>query len=347
MRRDPLRDASGRRIVVLPGGMEITRAELAAFGALVLLGLLLAVVSLGWGRTRLDLWQPLDPDQSFALYQVRLPRLLLGFMAGSLVAMAGAILQTLARNPLADPGLLGLSQGAMVAILLLTVLAPAIPPVWLPFAAMSGGLATAFLLLFLVGGRASGLAVLLMGIALESTLSAVTAMLLLYTPPDTSYALASWMAGSLSLADWPRVRMLAPWFGAGLIAIFLLGRGLRLLDLGTAGAMALGLDAARLRACALLVAVLVSSAALTAVGPLMFLGVIAPLLTQAMLRSTGRIRLALSALTGGVLVSAADMVARNLGSDIGMPVGLALIIIGTPLFIAAMRLRHFYRSDPS
>ncbi|WP_104494134.1 MULTISPECIES: iron ABC transporter permease [Paracoccus] len=341
------RALDGRRVLRLPGGMQIGLANLAAALALTLASLGLGAVSLSWGETRLDLLAPLDADQAFALYQVRLPRLLLGFMAGWSVALAGAMLQSLARNPLADPGLLGLSQGAMVAIMVLTVLAPGLPPAWLPGAALLGGLAVAALLLALVRGHAGGLAVLLMGIALESTLSAVTAVLVLYTPPETSHALAGWMAGSLALADWPRVTMLAPWFAASPIAILLLGRALRLIDLGTPMAMALGLDAALARVAVLIVAVLLSSAALTAVGPLMFLGVMAPQLAAALSPASGRARLVLAALTGGLLVTAADMLARNAGTDIGLPVGLVLVTLGAPLFVLAMRMRLFLRMSSS
>lgn len=349
------RGLDGRRILHLPGGgPQLRLHNLVAFMLLLVALLAMALASLLSGQTQLD-WgtlsdllrgRPVDEDQAFALLQIRLPRVLLGIMAGCCVALSGAILQTLARNPLADPGLLGLSQGAMVAILLLGVAAPGLSRQWLPFAGFAGGLAVAVLLVALVGrNRAGGLAMLLMGIAIETTLSAVTSILILYTPPEQSFALSAWLAGSLFHANWATVATLAPWFIFALAGILLIGGALRPHDLGPETAMALGEDVRRSRLVALLLAVLISSAALSAVGPLMFLGVMAPHLAGFLSPASGRARLLLSALTGGLLVTAADMLTRNAATGIALPVGLSLVIVGAPLFIITMRLRLLARMD--
>lgn len=280
----------------------------------------------------------------FALLEVRLPRIAIGFMAGWLIAMSGAFLQTLARNPLADPGLFGLNQGAVVVIMLVMILAPNASRTIIPFAALLGGVSVALLLLWLVGpNHTGGLAILLMGLALETTLSSITSIMILYAPEEISHALSSWLAGSLLLADWPGVLALTPWFLLSLPICLILGKTLPALDLGEHVAMAIGDNVRRTRPLILLGAVLLSAAAVTAVGPLIFLGVMAPHLATAISPATGRMKLMLSGLMGGTLVVAADGLTRSGLAGGGLPVGLSLTIIGVPLFIVALRLRALHR----
>lgn len=347
------RALNGRRVLRL-WGAEVGLHNLSVAAALSLATMAVVLWSLSSGQTQMGTGTVLaaltgaevTPDQAYAIFEVRLPRVILGFMAGWAVALAGAMLQSLARNPLADPGLLGLSQGALVAILVLTVAFPTLPRNWLPFAAFAGGLGVALTILALIGrNRSSGMAILLMGIAVETVLSGVTSILILYTPPEQSYALAAWMAGSLAGAGWSGIATMAPWFALGLVAIALLGRALALYDLGDQMAMALGEDVARSRPLILIAAVFLTSAALTAVGPLMFLGVMGPHIAAMLSPATGRMRLALSALVGGLLTITADLVTRTATQNIALPVGLSLVIIGAPLFIITMRLRLLSRAS--
>ncbi|KPF46039.1 iron ABC transporter permease [Rhizobium sp. AAP43] len=346
MRRD--RATDGKPIIRLTSGLQIGEGNLAAGLGLIALALALACLSTGLGSTETgmpDLLHSLAggalPDaEAYALWNVRLPRIVLGFMAGWSVALAGAMLQSLARNPLADPGLFGLSQGSITMIMLLLVFFPAASKLLVAFAAVGGGLAVALLLIGLVGGeRSSGLAILLMGIAIETMLSALASVLLLYTPAETSYALSDWLAGSLFHADWQLIGTFAPLFCVTPIGIFLIGRALSAYDLGNDMAMALGEPIARSRPLVLGFAVLLSSAAVTAVGPLTFLGVLAPQLAGYVSPAIGRARLFLSALTGGILVVGADALTRGIGADMPMPIGLAVTLIGVPLFVVALRLQ--------
>lgn len=342
----------GRAALRLPGGIALPLANLAAGLALVAAGVGLAMLSLTTGATPVtlaDLFGGGTEDARFALTEVRLPRIVLGFMAGWCIALTGAMLQSLAQNPLADPGLLGLSQGSMLTILMLLVFVPAAPLALIPLAAMAGGLAVALLLVALTrgggGGRpgSEGLALLLMGIAVETTLSPLTAMLVLYLPPETSYAVSAWMAGSLFQASPATIAALAPWFLASLPVVAVLGRVTRVQDLGDPLAQALGAPLGWARPAILVAAVLLTSAAVTAVGPLAFLGVMAPHLAGAISRATGRMRLVLSGLTGGVLVIAADTLTRASPLTIALPIGLTLTLIGAPVFIIALRLRALAR----
>ncbi|MBP1849568.1 FecCD family ABC transporter permease [Rhizobium halophytocola] len=346
------RATDGKAIVRLTGGLQLGLGNLLAALALIGVIVYLAALSTGLGNTDtglLDLVQwlfgePLGDEQLYALWTVRLPRIVLGFLAGWSVALAGAMLQSLARNPLADPGLFGLSQGSMTTIMLLLVLVPGAPKVLIALAAVGGGLGVGLALILLVGGeRSSGLAILLMGIAIETVLSSIAAMLLLYTPTQTSVALADWMAGSLFQASWPTIANFLPLFLASLAGIFLVGRALGVYDLGHQMAMSLGVSVGWSRPLILIFAVVLSSASVTAVGPLTFLGVLAPQIAAFVSPATGRARLYLSGLTGGILVIAADALARGPLRDMPMPIGLALTLIGVPLFIIALRLQALRR----
>ncbi|MDR6100396.1 ABC-type Fe3+-siderophore transport system permease subunit [Agrobacterium larrymoorei] len=352
MKRDVA--TGGKAVLRLHSGLQINIGNLKAGLALLLLALVLAALSVSLGNTDTGLMDLLRSfmggqiadDQAYALWTVRLPRILLGFMAGWSVALAGAMLQSVARNPLADPGLFGLSQGSMTTIMLLLVLMPAAPKIMVAVAAVGGGLAVAFLLIALVGrDRSSGLAILLMGIAIESALSSVSSVLLLYTPAETSLSLADWMAGSLFQANWQTIFVFVPLFAMSLIGIFLLGRALAVFDLGNEMAMALGETVKHSRPLIIVFAVLLSASSVTAVGPLTFLGVIAPHLASFISPAVGRAKLLLSALTGGILVVTADTLSRGLLADTPMPIGLALTLIGVPLFILTLRLQSLRRTN--
>lgn len=342
-----MRSLDGRRVLRLHGGLLLRLHNLAATGGLLLALAVAAGVSLATGVTDIDwahVWQagPGGADaQAFALWQVRLPRVLLAGMAGWCLAVTGAMLQSTARNPLADPGLLGISQGATVAILLAMVAAPAwAAGMGLSAAAMGGALAAALALVALTrGSAASGLALVLMGIALESTLSAVTGILLLYAPAEASLSLSRWMAGSLDQANGRAVLVLLPWVLASLLALPALGRRLRSHELGDALAQALGEDVRRSRPVVLLAAVLLTAVTLPAVGPLMFLGIMAPHLAGALSPATGGMRLLLSGLMGALLLVGADCLTRAAVSAGTLPVGLSLVLIGVPLFLLVLRLR--------
>ncbi|MCC9621034.1 iron ABC transporter permease [Thalassospira sp. MA62] len=347
------RGLHGSPVLRFTSGLEIRLHNICSAFALLLVTAFIGVAAALVGSTDIaisDLWsmlfgQGISAESGFAIMDVRLPRILLAFMAGWCVALTGAMLQSLAQNPLADPGLLGLSQGSMVMIMLVLVLFPAMPMVLMPVAGFGGGLAIAILLLVLVGRHhAGGLGILLMGIAIETTLSSITSILVLYSPPEKSHALASWLAGSLFQSDWSAVGSFAGWFALSVPALLVIGRKLRSLDLGDHMAMALGEQVHRTKPLILIVAVFLSAAATTAVGPLAFLGVMAPHLAGFISPAKGRARLILSAMMGGLLVVGADSLTRLLSTDVAIPTGLAIIMIGAPLFIISLRIRAVRRS---
>lgn len=349
-----LHSDDGYLVVRLTSGLQVKVVHVCVCAVLALLTFIVGLVSVSVGTTTTsvhDIWllvtgQLTDSDRLYAMWDVRLSRIVLGFMAGWCVALTGAMLQSLSQNPLADPGLLGLSQGAMVMILVCMVFFPVYSAGWLPFAAIVGSLGVALLLLLLVGRHnTNGLSIILMGIAVETVLSSVTSILLLYTPAETSVALATWMAGSLFFSSWDAIAGFAPWFFLSFPAMFMIGHVLRTYDMGDQMAMALGEPVARSRPLVLLVAVVLTAAALTAVGPLMFLGIMAPHVMSFIAPATGRIRLLMSAMMGGFLVVCADTLTRTFAGDIALPVGLSLMMIGIPVFILSLRLRNLRRAN--
>ncbi|MEN5278653.1 iron ABC transporter permease [Brucella sp. TWI432] len=343
----------GRTIIRLHNGLALRQRDLLAGAALFLIMLALIILSLNVGDIHVGLTdilpvifgQAADHDQNYAILTVRLPRIILGFMAGWSAALAGAVLQSVARNPLAEPGLFGISAGSMTMILILLAFAPAAPKAYVVLAALGGGLAVTCVLLLLVGrGHVDGLAILLMGIAVGTVLTSVDSFLLLYLPAELSYNLASWMAGSLFQANWETILFFLPLIALSIIGIVIFGAALNCYELGNHLAMALGEPVHFSRPVILFFAVLLSASSVTAVGPLSFLGILAPQLTGFLTGATGRARLFLAALMGGNLVIAADILTRlSFGGRVSLPLGLSFTLIGVPLFLAILRLRSFYR----
>ncbi len=338
----------GKRVLRLANGLQMRTGNLLAGCGLAAAALILAAWSTGLGLTDAGLADllraltggSLSDAETYALLTVRLPRILLGFMVGWAVALSGALLQSIARNPLADPGLFGFSQGSMIMIMLLLVIAPVAPKSLVALAAVTGGLCVAGLLLWLVGGeRSSGLSIVLLGIAVETVLSSFGSLLILYLPTETSIALSEWLAGSLFQANWSVIAAFTPLFVLGLVGSLLAGGATSAYDLGTEMAQALGEPVARSRPLILLFAVVLSAAAVTAVGPLVFLGVLAPHIAGFLSPAVGRARLLLSGLVGGMLVVAADALTRGIAGGLPLPLGLSLTMVGVPLFIIALRLQ--------
>lgn len=334
-----------RRITVGLASVKLHNALTFAFLSLATIAI--AGLSISTGSTEVDFWQSLrilaggeaTELERYAVYEVRLPRILLGFMTGWVVAMAGAMLQSMAQNPLADPGLLGLSQGALTVLMILIVFFPLVPREIYPFAAMLGGLAVGLFLLLLTGrNNTGGIAILLMGIAVETTLGSVTAMLLLYTPPEVSWSLAIWLSGSLFASSWDTVGQFTFWYGFAILVIMALGRSTKVMDLGDQMAMSLGEGVTYSKPVVLVICVLITAAAVTQVGPMTFLGILAPHLARFLSPANGKSRLFLAGMMGGLLVILADLVTRSAITDRFMPIGLTIIIVGAPLFIISLRL---------
>ncbi|AXT48014.1 MULTISPECIES: FecCD family ABC transporter permease [Chromobacterium] len=287
------------------------------------------------------LWHPAtaDPATEVIVWQIRLPYALIAIAAGLALGLAGAEMQTVLHNPLADPFTLGLQPaaafGAALAILL-DVSIPGVPGPWmLPVNAFVFALGSALLLD--VVARWSNMptsGVVLFGIALFFSFNALVSLLQFVSTADSLQDLVFWLMGSLSRADWPKIALL---FGAfALILPWSLSQSWRLtaLRLGEDRAASFGINVRRLRLSSLLRASLLTALAVAFVGTIGFIGLIAPHIARRLVGEDHRFYLPVSALTGAAILSMASVVTKNLVPGVIVPVGIVTSLVGIPFFIA-------------
>lgn len=275
------------------------------------------------------------------IQQIRLPRLLLGIAVGAALAVAGAVLQGLFRNPLADPALIGVSSGAAFAAALAIVLgerltiAHQLPFAALPAAAFSGAL-SATLLLYAVSsrhGRTSMGVMLLAGVAFTALAGAGTGWLAYVSDDRQLRDITFWSLGSLGAATWLKFEIVAPMIIASLVAMPFVARGLNAMSLGEAEAFHVGINVQWLKiACIVLVAVMVG-AAVACTGLIGFVGIVVPHLLRLAVGPNYRLLLPASALLGASLLVSADIIARTLVAPSEVPVGIVTATVGAPFFL--------------
>lgn len=281
--------------------------------------------------------------EQLVLIDIRLPRMLLGVFVGASLAVAGAMMQGMFRNPLADPGLVGVSSGAALAAVATIALGNSLAAPWiktfgayaLPLAAFVGGIATTMTLVAIVSrqGQMAVSTLLLAGVALAALNGALMG-LIAYSSDDRELRdLTLWMLGSLSGASWPKVFAVIPF--ALLVALVLprLIRGLNGLLLGEAEAFHLGIDVERTKRAIVLVTSAAVGAAVAVSGILGFVGIVVPHVVRLLAGPDHRIVLPASALMGATLVLAADILARMLLRPAELPLGVVMAILGAPVFL--------------
>jgi len=267
------------------------------------------------------------------LWQVRAPRAVTALIVGAALGLAGAVMQGLLRNPLADPGVLGVSAVAALGAASAFVLGWAALPGAVELSALVGaGLAGGLLVLFSARVR-SPEALILFGVAVSSFAGAATALIFNLSPsPIASAEVMSWLLGSVQNRSWIDVLWVTPTvIVAGALAV-LAAPGLRMLSLGEETARTSGLPMARLRLLALLAAALATGAAVAVAGVIGFVGLAAPHLVRAVVRGDPGRLLAPAALTGGLMLVLADLLARLTPTDQELKLGVFTALVGAPLF---------------
>jgi iron complex transport system permease protein len=319
--------------------------------ALLLLATLLLSVRLGAVPVQaadwLAPWQadPAMNGSAYVLWQLRLPRALLAMAVGAALALAGALSQGLFRNPMADPGLLGVTSGAAcAAALVITVFSGANwPAEWrpwvLPAAALAGGLAVCFgldrLARWLTPGSVAGL--LLTGLALNALAMAVVGLCSYLSTDEQLRALTFWTLGSLAGGHWAVVALMAAMLALALPVGARLAQGLNALALGEAVAGHVGLDVARLRAAVVALVALLCGLSVAWCGVIGFIGLMAPHLARSLVGADQRRLLPRAAALGALLLLLADTVARTIVLPAEIPVGIFTALLGAPLFLALLR----------
>jgi iron complex transport system permease protein len=310
-----------------------------ALPLLTLLALITLIVALRSGSLTIDLgelfalllFQEGHSISATVLFDLRLPRAVAAITVGGLLAVAGVVMQTLLRNPLADPYILGVSGGATVAALAAITLGAASP--WIEGASATGALAATLLVIAIGrgGGDWSPTRLLLGGVVLAAGWGALTSFLLVLGPEQGLRGMLFWLMGDLGHAPWPWPATLL--LLTAVIVLVRYGRDLNLLARGAMEASALGLEIARLRGVLLLAASLLTATAVTIGGPIAFVGLVTPHLLRLLGIRDHRLLIPASALAGGALLTVADTLARTALAPRQLPVGVVTAAIGVPLFL--------------
>ena len=300
-----------------------------ALAGLSALSLQMGVIAVPW-RALLSDWQT-GREYHFVLTSYRLPRLLLALLVGAALAVAGALVQGIVRNPLASPDILGVNHAASLASVGALLLLPSLPVITLPLLAFAGGMA-GLILLRILANTSQPMKLALTGVALSACWASLTDYLMLSRPQDVNNALL-WLTGSLWGRDWSFVKIAAP-----LLILFLplslrFCRDLDLLALGDARATTLGVSVPRIRLLALLLAVAMTSTGVAVCGPISFIGLVVPHMVRSITGGRHRWLLPVSAMTGALLLVVADLLARIVHPPLELPAGVLTAIIGAPWFV--------------
>lgn len=309
---------------------------------LALLTFVAMLMNVGYGEYTippLDVLKTLggiETDQGYSLVinTLRLPRVLVALLVGMGLATSGAILQGLTRNPLADPGIIGVTAGASLAAVTLIVLFPAIALFTLPFAAFGGALVVTVLIYWLAWNQGSSpMRLILVGIGITSIATALTSVLVTFGEINSVSQALIWLTGSVYGRSWHHVWSLLPWLAVFLPLALLLCRDLNALNLGDDVAQGLGSHVERQRTLLLLISVALAASSVATAGSIGFVGLIAPHLARQLVGPAHEGLLPTAALTGGMIVVSADLLAKMLFAPIELPCGIVTAIIGAPYFL--------------
>jgi iron complex transport system permease protein len=333
-----------------PSAAPFPRARRRLLGVCVLAVALIAAVTLSLlvGANPLSVDALLDtlagngtPEAAYVLYDLRIPRTSVGLAAGAALGIAGALIQAFTRNPLADPGILGVNAGAALAV--------AIGVAWLGLRDASAFVWLAFLgalivtvAVYLVGsagrGAADPLRLTLAGVALGAVLSGITTGLTL-TDPEAFDTLRSWNAGSLLASGLDDLFAVLPFLGIGLVIALAATGGLNALGLGEDVARAQGANVALLRTGVIIAVTLLAGTATALAGPIAFVGLMVPHVIRWTFGVDQRLIVPLSAVLAPVVVLLSDVVGRVIIAPAEVPVGVVAALVGAPVLIVLARRR--------
>ncbi|MCG2841623.1 iron ABC transporter permease [Sandaracinobacter sp. RS1-74] len=309
------------------------------------ISLLAGTIWLSPAETLAALLNP-GPDLiELAITEVRLPRLVLALLVGGILGLSGAVLQGLLRNPLAEPGLLGVSSGASLgAVIALYYGFAAGFTLATPLFALLGALSTISIALLL--SRSGGtLSLILAGVAVSTIASAGVSLALNLAPnPFAAYEIMTWLMGSLSDRSWEHVALAAPFILLGGLLLLLTAPALDALTLGERQAESLGVDLGRTRLLALFGTALGVGAATAVTGAIVFVGLVAPHLVRPLVRHQPGAVLVPAGLVGAIIVLAADIATRLLRVGPEIKLGVFISVIGAPFFL--WLVLHLRKTSP-
>lgn len=283
-------------------------------------------------------WAPLDPVIEATLEVVRFPRIVMALAVGAALAVAGALMQAVFGNPLAEPGVVGVSAGAALGASTAIVFGIAAGGGGVALLAFLGGLG-ATLLVYAVaraGGRTEVVTLLLTGIAINAFAQAGLAFVLFLADTASREQIVFWQLGSLSGSVWSEVAIVLPVLILGTILAVLLASKLDLLSLGERNARHLGVDVEQLRIISIVLVALLTGVAVAFAGIIAFVGLVVPHIIRMALGPAHRGLLVASAVGGGALLAIADLMTRTLVSGADLPIGMLTALVGGPFFFGLL-----------
>jgi len=280
-----------------------------------------------------------DPVYQKIIWEIRLPRILMAFLTGAGLSITGAILQSVTRNPLADPYLFGISSGAALgAVLAISVFSSGIISV--TFGALSGGIFSVILMLTLAGRAVLQVErLLLSGVAVSFMLGAFTSLIIYYSDPDTASTLLFWMMGSFSNSQWQDLLLPTISITIGFILFLIYRSWIGAIQAGDEGAFTLGIPVNQLRLMMLIICSVITAILVAQVGGIGFVGLMIPHISRYIVGSTLHKVLFMCVTIGGSFMLWVDVVAHSLIPDQVLPVGIVTAAIGSLFFFLILKSR--------
>lgn len=317
------------------------RTVVSLSGLAVLLAALLAGIRMGAVPvSSADIWNvfvaPAANEAYQIIYNIRIPRVLVSALTGMNLALAGCILQGVLRNPLADPGIIGVSAGAGLAAMTIMILWPGFSSL-IPVAAFGGALLAVGVVFVLAWDRGiQPLRLILAGVALSAFFGGAMSALMVFHS-DKVQGTVNWMAGGFQGRSWDHVQMILPYSFVGVLGAVVAPRYLNGLQLGDEVAKGLGIRVEPARLLLVILAALLAASAVSVAGLLGFVGLIVPHITRMLVGSDFEYLMPCAAVLGAALVVAADTVARTVFSPVEVPVGVFMAFLGAPFFLYLLR----------
>lgn len=333
------------------GGRSVPRRLLIGAAGLSLLLLVLVIVAASVGPLDISLAHSLSAlletigvrdsgasaTEQVVIERIRLPRIVLAMAVGAALGTAGATMQGLFRNPLADPGIIGVSSGgALGAVIAISIGAQAASSLLLPAFAFVGALVATVLVYGIASssGRMSMATLILAGVAVSALFGAMVSAIITFTTDlQLQRAIIFWLAGGFDSTGWDDVRLALPPIGIGILVVMIYARDLNLLSLGDDEAASLGVRTTLTRVVLIVGATLATGAAVAFSGTIAFVGLVVPHILRLVLGPDNRVLLPLSAIGGAIFMLAADTIARTLASPAELQVGIITAFVGAPFFM--------------
>ena len=280
-----------------------------------------------------EIWAAFQPDDKnyFTLMEYRLPRAVLAILLGGALAISGVLVQSVVRNPLASPDILGINNAAGLVAVSVLMFLPNLAFYWMPIFAFLGGVLSFVILWMVCGFKFRPIKMAIIGVALSALWAAISHYLMLTNPVEINTAML-WLTGSLWGRSWSYLNVVLPWLIVLLPLPFIFCRDLDTLGLGENKASTLGVTVNKVQISVLVLAVALSTTAVAICGPIAFLGLVAPHLARRLVGGRHRTLLPAALIIGALLLQLSDILARVIDPPTELPAGILTAIIGAPYF---------------